>query len=147
MRYGKGDTFATQSITLVMPATGTFPAKKLLIRKWHNPYIAKEAIVREKIFQYESLWSGHEEHRPGWRDRREEVILFKGTICGINGPDCESKGKPLHPSEVEVDHIIPRRKFKDPQEADSMGNLQPTCTPCHRAKTKADLKVESRMRR
>ena len=52
----------------------------------------------------------------------------------------------LHPSEVEVDHITPRARFKDTREADRMGNLQPVCTSCHRAKTKTDLKVLSRMR-
>ena len=78
---------------------------------------------------------------------REEVILLKGTVCALNMPDiCESKGKPLHPSEVEVDHIIPRTRFKDLTKADSMDNLQPVCTPCHRAKTKSDLRVLSRMR-
>ena len=61
IRYGRrvDNTFSTQSITLLMPSTGTFPRKKLLTRKWHNPYIAKEAIVREKVFWYERLWSGH----------------------------------------------------------------------------------------
>ena len=150
IRYGRrvDNTFSTQSITLLRPSTGTFPGKKLLIRKWHNPYTAKEAIVREKFFWYERLWSGYEGHRTGWGDRREEAILLKGTVCALNLPDsCESKGKPLHPYEVEMDHIMPRWKFKDPREADSMDNLQPTCTPCHRAKTKIDLKVESRMRR
>ena len=42
--------------------------------------------------------------------------------------------------------VILRAKFKDPHEADSMDNLQPVCTPCHRAKTKTDLKVLRRVR-
>ena len=74
------------------------------------------------------------------------MILLKGTVCALNYPDiCESKGKPLYPSEVEMDHIILRARFKDPREADRMSNLQPVCTSCHRAKTKTDLKVLSRM--
>ena len=44
-----------------------------------------------------------------------------------------------------MDHIIPRIKFKNPMEADRMSNLQPVCTSCHRAKTKTDLKVLTRM--
>jgi 5-methylcytosine-specific restriction endonuclease McrA len=118
----------------------------VLVKTWHNPYTAKEAIVREQFIWYESLWSGYEKDRPGWNDLREEVILLKGTVCAIQGPDCISKGNPLHPSEVEIDHIKLRKRFKDPTEADRMDNLQVTCTPCHRAKTKADLKVLSRMR-
>ena len=145
-RYCRGtgnQTFGTKTHTL--ERLSTYKAKKLLAKAWHNPYTAKEAIIRERFIWYESLWSG-EYYRQGWKDLREEVILLKGTICAIQGPDCLSQGKPLHPSEVEVDHIIPRRKFKDPTEADRMGNLQPICTPCHRAKTKTDLKVLSRMR-
>jgi 5-methylcytosine-specific restriction endonuclease McrA len=122
-----------------------FLAKNRLVKTWHNPYTAKEEIVRENFLIYESLWSGHED-RQGASDLREEVILLKGTICAIQGPDCISQGKPLHPSEVEIDHIKLRKKFKDPREGDSMDNLQPIGTPCHRAKTKADLKVLSRMR-
>ncbi|WP_369124972.1 HNH endonuclease, partial [Pseudomonas sp. AH2 (2023)] len=62
----------------------------------------------------------------GWADLREDVILTKGTTCAL----C---GTVLHPSEVEIDHTIPRARFKDPPEADSMDNLQILCTPCHRA--------------
>jgi len=72
-------------------------------------------------------------------DLREEAIRLKGTT----GHTC---GNALHPSEVHVDHIKPYAMFKDPTEADSMDNLQILCTPCHRAKTKSDLKVLSRMR-
>ena len=138
-------TLGTKTRTLVLPVMYT--ARKLLARAWHNPYTAKEAIIREKFIWYESLWSGHQ-NRQGWNDIREEVIQLKGTICALNMPGiCESNGQPLHPSEVEVDHIILRKKFKDPTEADRMSNLQPACTSCHRAKTKTDLKVLSRMRR
>jgi group II intron reverse transcriptase/maturase len=131
-------TLGTPSKILILPST--YRARKLLAKAWHNPYTAKEAIVREQYLWYESIWSGQED-RQGAADLREEMILLKGTICAIQGPACISQGKPLHPSEVEMDHIIPRKRFKDPTEADRMDNLQPTCTPCHRAKTKADLKV------
>jgi predicted HNH restriction endonuclease len=107
-----------------------------------NPYTEKEKIVRERLFSLHNLWSGHEENR-GWMDQREEVIRLKGTICALNLPDiCESKGKPLHPSEVEIHHATkPRAQFKDKTEADRMKHLQPVCTSCHRAQTKVDLKV------
>jgi RNA-directed DNA polymerase len=142
--FGMKSGLRTKTITLISPSS--YKAKKTIGRTWHNPYTAKEEIIREKFIWYESLWSGNED-RQGASDLREEMILHKGTVCALNLPDiCESKGKPLHPSEVEMDHIIPRRKFKDPREADRMGNLQPVCTPCHRAKTKTDLKVLSRMR-
>jgi RNA-directed DNA polymerase len=142
-KYRMGNTFGTASTKLIRP--DEYGAKRLIKRTWHNPYTEKEAITREKLLWYENLWVGDED-RKGWSDLREEVILLKGTMCAIQGPDCISQGKPLHPSEVEIDHIILRAKFKNPTEADRMGNLQPICTPCHRAKTKTDLKVLSRMR-
>jgi 5-methylcytosine-specific restriction endonuclease McrA len=72
-------------------------------------------------------------------DLREEALLRNGPICA----QCK---QPHHPYEVQVDHIIPRAKFKDPTDADRLENLQVLCTDCHRAKTKTDLKVLSRMR-
>jgi group II intron reverse transcriptase/maturase len=134
-RYYEGSTFKTTSTTLTMPTE--YKAKRLLTKTWHNPYTAKEAIRREEYFLYESLWSGHES-RLGWRDIREEVILLKGTTCYVCGTT-------LQPSEVEIDHVTPRYRFKEPKEADRMKHLQPICTSCHRAKTKTDLKVLSRM--
>jgi 5-methylcytosine-specific restriction endonuclease McrA len=94
-------------------------------------------MIREKLLAYDDLWTGKED-RPGWSDLREEVILTKGTTCYVCGTI-------LHPSAMEIDHVIPRARFKDPTEADRMKHLQPICTSCHRAKTKSDLKVLSRM--
>ena len=124
-----------------------YKARKLLTKNWYNPYTAKEEIKREKILSLDNLWSGNEK-RIGWMDLREEVIRLKGTICALNFTDiCESKGKPLHPSEVEIHHATkPRARFKDTTEADRMKHLQPVCTSCHRAQTKIDLKVLSRVR-
>jgi RNA-directed DNA polymerase len=128
---GKPKTFGTKATTLVLPTT--YKAKRYMAKTWHNPYTEKEVIIREKIIAFESLWLGNED-RDGYRDLREEVIHLKGTTCYI----C---GTVLHPSEVEIDHDTPRKRFKDTTEADRMKHLQPLCTSCHRAKTKADLKV------
>jgi 5-methylcytosine-specific restriction endonuclease McrA len=143
--FGMKSGLRTKKVSLISPFS--YKAKKLIGKTWHNPYTAKEEIIREKFFWYESLWSGYD-NRQDRSDLREEMILLKGTVCALNLPDiCESKGKSLHPSEIEMDHIILRAKFKEPTEADRMSNLQPVCTSCHRAKTKTDLKVLSRMRR
>ena len=149
LRYGQPQegytTLGTNRVTLTLPST--FKARKFLAKRWHNPYTEKEAILREKLLVYDSLWTGYLDDREGWSDIREEVIRLKGTICALNLPDiCESNGRPLHPSEVEIDHKTPRARFKEPTEADRMKHLQPVCTSCHRAKTKIDLKVLSRMR-
>ena len=121
-----------------------YKARKRLGKKWYNPYTEKDKvrqekdrIKRENLFTY-TVWNGHE-HRPGWMDLREEVILH-------DGPTCANCRKTFHPSEVQVDHIKLRARFKDPTDADRLENQQVLCTECHRAKTKTDLKVLSRMR-
>ncbi len=142
-RFRKDNTFRTKAIPLVMPTE--YKAKKLLVKTWHNPYTAPEKVMKEKdrmkresLFCYDKLWRGHEDRQEGM-DLREEVILR-------DGPTCKSCGNTFHPSEVQVDHKIPRARFKNPLDADRLENLQVLCTVCHRAKTKTDLKVLSRVR-
>ena len=142
-KYRRNNTIGYKTLTLVMPTD--FKAKRLLLTTWHNPYIAQEQIIREELFTWDDLWSG-DETRHGRMDLREEVIELKGTVCVLNLPAiCESNGKPLHPSEVEIHHEPTRKRFKVKTEADRMKHLHPVCTSCHRAKTKADRKVLSRM--
>ena len=132
-----------KTLTLAMPTD--FKAKRLMLKTWHNPYTAQEQIIREALFTWDDLWSGDED-RHGRMDLREEVIALKGTVCVLNMPEiCESNGQPLHPSEVEIHHDPARKRFKIKTEADRMKHLHPVCTSCHRAKTKIDRKVLSRM--
>jgi RNA-directed DNA polymerase len=128
--------YGTKRRPLVSPKE--FKAKRLRTTTWHNPYTAKEEITRERMLLYERIWSGHE-HRPGSMDLREEILLRDGPICATGG-------NTFHPSEVQIDHKVLRKWFKNPKEADRLENVQVLCTECHRAKTKADLKVWSRMR-
>lgn len=144
-RFKKDEYFSNKTGKVRLLKPDGYKAKKRLVKAWHNPYTGTEQIEREELFSYNKLWDGHYGKDEEWFDLREEVISLKGTICALQGPECLSQGKPLHHSEVEVDHIIPRWKFKDQKRADRMDNLQVICTPCHRAKTKTDLKVLSRM--
>jgi len=142
-RFRKGNTFGTNTTTLVMPSE--YKAKKLLVKTWHNPYTEKEQVKKEKdrikresLFAYDKLWLGHEDRQAGM-DLREEVILRDGPVCAM----CK---RTFHPSEVQIDHIRPRAQFKDLTDADRLENQQVLCTACHRAKTKTDRKVLSRVR-
>lgn len=135
-RFLHGSTLGTKTAMLVLPTA--YKARKRLVKVLYNPYTKEENIERERHFSYEDLWSGIEQAHAGWADLREEVLFNQGTTCAL----C---GTVLHPSEVEIDHILPRTRFKDPQEADRMDNLPMLCTPCHRAKTKTDRKVLRRM--
>jgi RNA-directed DNA polymerase len=141
-RFYKGKTFGTNTLKLVKP--NEYKAKRLLAKTWHNPYTEKnevkeekERIKRESLFSYDSV--RHGEYRSGAHDQREEVILRDGPICAW----CK---KEFHPFEVQVDHIKPRARFKNPEDADRLENQQVLCTTHHRAKTKTDQEVLSRMR-
>ena len=94
-------------------------------------------MKRESLFSYDDIHAG--ERRPGQGDLREEVLLRDGPICAW----CK---KAFNPWEVQVDHIKPYARFKRPEDADRLENLQVLCTEHHRAKTKTDLKVLSRVR-
>jgi len=144
-RFKKGEYFSNDAGTVKLIKPDLYKAKKRLVKAWHNPYTGTETIERERPFSYERLWDGRYGDDWTWYDVREEVIRTKGTVCAIQGPECISRGKPLEPSEIEIDHIIPRWKLKDSKEVNRRETLQPVCTPCHRAKTKSDRKVLSRM--
>jgi len=142
-RYRKGNTFMYKSILLDKPSKYT--AKRFVARTWHNPYTEteqvraeKDRIKRESLFTHDNAWIG-KESRPGMMDLREETLLRDGPICAM----CKDT---FQPYEVQVDHIILRAKFKNPTDADRLENLQVLCTNCHRAKTKIERKVLSRVR-
>jgi hypothetical protein len=142
-RYVKDNSFQTSTKRLYMPST--YKAKLYVARTWHNPYTEpeqvkseKERIKRESLFTYDKIWLGID-RRPERMDIREEVLLRDGPTCA----QCKNI---FHPFEVQVDHIKARARFKDTTEANRLENYQVLCTECHRAKTKSDLKVLSRVR-
>ena len=142
-KFRRQNTLGTKATTLFMP--DKIKTRKRLVRAWHNPYTEqekvkeeKERIKRESLFAYDQIWNGKED-RQGAMDLREETLLRDGPICA----KC---GRTFHFSEMQVDHIKARNRFKNPTDADHLDNMQVLCTKCHRAKTKVDLKVLSRMR-
>jgi len=141
-RFRRGNTFGNGTRKLIMPTE--YKAKRRVAKTWHNPYTEqdkvkkeKERIKRESLFSYDNIRLG--ERRPEEIDLREEVLLRDGPICAR----CK---KEVNPWEAQVDHIKARALFKRLEDANRMENMQVLCTDCHRAKTKADLKVLSRVR-
>jgi 5-methylcytosine-specific restriction endonuclease McrA len=141
-RFHKGHSFGKGAATLIMPTK--YKARRFVARTWHNPYTEqdavkqeKERVKRESFFSYDAIKIGESRH--GWGDLREEILLRDGPTCAV----CKTA---FNRWEVQVDHIKPRALFKNPEDADTMGNLRVLCTDCHRAKTKTDLKVLSRVR-
>jgi RNA-directed DNA polymerase len=141
-RFHKDNTFGSSTIKLTMPTE--YKAKRFVAKTWHNPYAEqaevkreKERMKRESLFSYDNIHLG--ENRPGKGDLREEVLLRDGPIYARCKKECNSW-------EVQVDHLKARARFKNPEDADHMENMQVLCTECHRAKTKTDLTVLSRVR-
>jgi RNA-directed DNA polymerase len=141
-RFRTNNTFGNGTRKLIMPTE--YKAKRCVAKTWYNSYTEqdevkkeKERMKRESLCSYDNLHIG--EGRPGQGDLREEVLLRDGPICAR----CK---KAFNRWEVQVDHIKPRARFKNPEDADRKENMQVLCTECHRAKTKADLKVLSRVR-
>lgn len=136
-KYRVGNTFATKRIRLVMPSE--IKPKQYMRRKFSNPYTGEsQKIAREDLFDLDDVWLGTERRR-GAQDIREAVLERDGLLCRM----C---GKPIPSAyEGQVDHIRPRATFKRQSEADRLGNQQVLCTTCHRAKTKSDRQVLSRM--
>jgi group II intron reverse transcriptase/maturase len=142
-RFRKGNSFGNGEIMLVMPTE--YKAKRYVAKTWHNPYTEKEEVQKEKErIKRESLFSYDDTpllgaSRPGQGELREEVLLR-------DGPTCARCKKQCNPWEVQVDHIKPYAQFKRPEDADRLENQQVLCTECHRAKTKTDRRVLSRVR-
>lgn len=76
-------------------------------------------------------WSKESRHSRGygrhWEALRKQVLDAE-PLCRA----CQAKGRVT--LAREVDHIKPKAKGGD----DDLGNLQPLCRPCHRAKSDAD---------
>jgi len=137
-KYRQRHTFGTKNVRLVLPSA--MKTKPYMGRKFSNPYTAKsQKITREDLFDLEDVWLGTERRR-GQQDIREAVIERDGLNCRI----C---ARPMASAyEAQIDHIKPRAAFKRQSDADRLGNQQVLCTTCHRAKTKSDRQVLSRMR-
>ena len=63
-----------------------------------------------------------------WVKRRKQILKRDGYLC----QPCDRLGRPTQ--ATEVDHIIPKAHDGE----DDYDNLQAICTPCHKAKTKAE---------
>ena len=62
-----------------------------------------------------------------WPNRRRQVLDRDRHRCRINGPNCTVEA-------TEVDHIV----NNDDHE---LANLQAVCSPCHKAKTRAEAQA------
>ncbi|MEO9463911.1 HNH endonuclease [Sulfitobacter pontiacus] len=64
-----------------------------------------------------------------WRKLRLTILRRDGYLCQL----CWKGGRATE--ATEVDHIVPRHK----DGSDDPENLQGLCSPCHKAKTRADV--------
>lgn len=71
-----------------------------------------------------------------WEKQKKLVMQRDMGLC----QPCKRAGR-FGPAE-EVDHIVPKSQHAsqafDPSGADRLENLESTCKPCHKAKTKSE---------
>jgi group II intron reverse transcriptase/maturase len=97
-------------------------------RTFSNPYADPEPqLGREELFGSDHQWSGNEK-RPGTLDLRPQVFERDRWTCRHCG--CRVNGV-----TGRVDHIRPVKRFKRPEDAQRLENLQTLCVPCHNRKT------------
>jgi len=65
-----------------------------------------------------------------WEERAERIRARDHYRCQNCGKTQKENGRKL-----SVDHILPRRWFSDPLEADDSANLMSRCGSCHGKKT------------
>jgi len=137
-KYRRENTFGTDSCNLIMPFE--FKAKRHRVRSIQNPYVSDPAVIRrESLDNLEEGWLGTE-RRKGVTDLKVVVYQRDEGICGV----C---GNFVHWEEAHLDHKIPRRQFRPPENGDAMENLWILHrTPCHQTKTKRDLQRGGRVR-
>jgi hypothetical protein len=133
----KGNTLGTGSLTL--DRAEEFKAKRHRPRVIQNPYTSETPIQRENLDSLEEEWIGTE-GRKGITDQKEVVYQRDEGICGI----CRNF---VPWDEAEMDHKIPRHRFKPPEGGDTLDNLWILHRePCHSLKTKRDLQGGGRVR-
>ena len=136
-RFSQKESFGTKRNHLLLPSA--LKTKRYKRKTPANPYLAETSnLTRDDLFDVEMAWLGNET-RQGWWDMRDLILERDEHVC----TQC---GRSLHAYEIEVDHIKPRSGYKHPSGAEYPENYGILCTDCHRAKTKAERQVESRVR-
>lgn len=87
----------------------------------------------ERTGEDHPLWQGGKApYGEGWDDEKKEMVRERDgrqcQRCGLpEGKQVESNGRKL-----AVHHIIPARRFDNPEERNAMDNLITFCDTCHR---------------
>src|SRR5262245_22162882 len=100
--FRKGNTLGTGSLTLEMAED--FKAKWHRLRVIQNSYTSETPVQREKLDPLGEAWKGTEESK-GIQDYKDVADQWEEGICGI----C---GNFVPWDEAEMDHKIPRHRFK-----------------------------------
>lgn len=65
-----------------------------------------------------------------WEYQRKRTLERDGYSCRACGMNREEHRKE-YGFDIEVHHVVPVRKFDDPVDANSLGNLVTACRGCH----------------
>lgn len=112
---------------------------------WSHTEESKRKIGKANSGENNGMWKEEVESSFGqrWSRKREEVIERLGPYCRV----CKIK-RHEHQQKYGVDlnihHIIPRRKFKNVNEANRDDNLTVLCLSCHKSAEHSNLKALAR---
>lgn len=103
------------------------------VRKWlrrHNIEIRPQHFIGEGE-DHPSWNGGQEPYGRGWSESKKESVRERDArrcrFCGLE----EIKHKRKFGEKLHVHHVIPARKFEDPERRNSMENLVTLCKSCH----------------
>jgi RNA-directed DNA polymerase len=138
-RYRRNGTLGTSTYQLYKAYQ--FPTRQYQKRFLKpNPYTMKEVSIQREELPTDTYWTGHET-RPGMADLRPVILERDRYTC----QKCGTGPLPAH--KLEVDHIRPVHRFKQPVNANNPENLWTLCAEtCHPNKTKFDRQMESPVR-
>jgi RNA-directed DNA polymerase len=137
-KFRRKRTFGTESVTLKMPSE--YKAQRHKLRKIQNPYTSENGTLKREQLDSLEAEGTRSERRKGEMDRKDVVYQRDAGMCGI----C---GNFVPWDEANLDHKIPRHRFKPPTSGDTLENLWILHRePCHQMKTKIDLQRGRRVR-
>ncbi len=104
--------------------TRRVPMRRL--RTTHNRRLPRRSGVQHPQYRHQPLLPLPTD----WEERAERIRARDGYQCQNCG-----KSQKQNRRKLTVDHILPRRWFTDPSEADDSANLLSRCDSCHGKKT------------
>lgn len=113
-----------------------------------GPHTWKDAIdLPEGAHLAESSSNAYQDqHGPTFEEMREPTLHrygWKCSECGISNRAHKNRDDLWPPNGgLHIHHIIPVRRFDEPENAHNLMNLEPLCDSCHKEKTANERQLQ-----